>query len=64
MAWLPWTHSRAADEAFAADVEAIKAECRRRREEYRHVYDAATRTISDSQYDHDREAWRNGEGEL
>ena len=51
-------------EAFAADIEAIKARYRKRRVECRQVYDAATRMISDQQYDHGREAWRNGEGEV
>ena len=50
------------NDQFLADVERIKAECRARRAELAALYRAPPKT--DEQWDHDREAWRNGEGEL
>jgi hypothetical protein len=49
-------------EKFDLEVEKMMADMRVRRAGYRNAYDAATRTLSDVQYDanHDRE--RNGDG--
>jgi hypothetical protein len=64
--WSPWApRTPEADAAFATEVEAIKAAARARRAKL--AADRASfweRATSDVQWDHDREAWRNGEGEV
>ena len=64
--WNAAPPTEASRAAFAAEVEKILAECRRRRlaDERAAFWDRATADLTDEQYDHNREAWRNGEGEV
>ena len=45
---------------FELEVEKIMADMRVRRAGYRHAHNAATRTLSDAQYDHNVEIEERG----
>jgi hypothetical protein len=47
---------------FDLEVEKMMADMRVRRAGYRHAHNAATRTLSDEQYDANYDRERNGDG--